>query len=75
MSLTNCKYPPLCQDGDYKDWIQGGFWDPDTGILEEGFIEVEDLNPILDEMEVGNGIKSIQLKKEGNVAKLLLEFE
>lgn len=75
VSLTNCKLPELCQDGEYQDLVQGGFWDMDTGILEEGFIEVDDLNPVLSEMNVGNGIKSIQLKKEGNVAKLLLEFE
>ena len=75
VSLTNCKLPELCQDGDCQDLVQGGFWNSDTGVLEEGFIEVEDLNPVLAKMQVGNGIKSIQLKKEGNVAKLLLEFE
>ena len=75
VSLTNCKRPELCQDGEFQDLVQGGFWNPDTGILEEGFMEVDDLNPVLAKMQVGNGIKSIQLKKEGNVAKLLLEFE
>ena len=75
VSLTNCKRPELCQDGEFQDLVQGGFWNPDTGILEEGFIEVEDLNLVLAKMQVGNGIKSIQLKKAGNVAKLLLEFE
>lgn len=75
VSLTNCKLPELCQGGECQDLVQGGFWDMDTGILEEGFIEVDDLNTVIAKMQVGNGIKSIQLKKEGNVAKLLLEFE
>lgn len=55
--------------------MQGGFWDDYTGELEEGFISVDDMNEVLSKMHVGNSIKSIQLKKEGNVAKLLLEFE
>ena len=74
VSLTNCKYPKLCQDGEYKDWVQGGFWNPDTGILEEGFIEVEDLNLILQEITFDKGIDTIQLKEDGKVAKLLLTF-
>lgn len=75
VSLTNCKLPELCQGGEYQDLVQGGFWDMDTGTLEEGFIEVDDLNQLLSEMEVGNGIKSIQLRKDGEMARLLLEFE
>ncbi len=75
VSITNCKLPELRQDGEYQDLVQGGFWDMDTGILEEGFIAVEDLNSVLAEMNVGNGIKSIQLKKDGNIAKIMLDFE
>ena len=73
--LSDYKYPQLCQDGEYKDLIQGGFWNPDTGILEEGFIEVEDMNLILQEMTFEKDIDTIQLKKDGKVAKLLLTFK
>lgn len=73
--LSNCKCPQLRYDGEYRELVQGGFWDTGNGTLEEGFVSIDDLNTVLAEMEVGNGIKSIQLKKEGNVAKLLLEFE
>ncbi len=73
--MSNCKYSQLCQDGEYKDLIQGGFWNPDTGILEEGFIEVEDMNLILQEMTFEKDIDTIQLKKDGKVAKLLLTFK
>ncbi len=55
--------------------VQGGFWNPDTGVLEEGFIEVEDLNLILQEMTFDKGIDTIQLKEDGKVAKLLLTFK
>lgn len=72
--VSNCKYIELCDQGKFRDMVEGGFWDDSTGELEEGFIAVEDLNMVLAEMDVGNGIKSIQLKKEGNVAKLLLDF-
>lgn len=64
----------LCDEGKYADLVQGGFWDDFSGELEEGFISVEDLNKVLAEMKVGNGVKSIQLKEEGDVAKLLLDF-
>ena len=57
--ISNCKLVDLCDQGKYKDMVQGGFWDDFTGELEEGFIEVEDLNNVLSGMRVGNGIKSI----------------
>ena len=75
VSLTNCNHPQLCQDGEYKDLIQGGFWDSDTGTLEEGFIDIDDLNLVLQEMSFDQGIDTIQLKKDGKVAKLLLTFK
>lgn len=55
--------------------VQGGFWDETSGELEEGFISVDDLNIVLSEMKVGNGIKSIQLKKDDDIAKILIDFE
>lgn len=73
--LSDCKYPQLCQDGEYKDLVQGGFWNPDTGILEEGFVAVEDLNWVLQEMTFDKGIDTIQLKEDGKTAKLLLTFK
>ena len=75
VSLTNCRFPKLCQDGEYRDLVQGGFWNPDTGILEEGFIDVEDLNLVLEELTLDKDIDTIQLKKDGKVAKLLLTFK
>ena len=73
--LSDCKYPQLCQDGEYKDLVQGGFWNPDTGILEEGFVSVEDLNWVLQKMTFDKGIDTIQLKEDGKTAKLLLTFK
>ena len=66
--LSDCKYPQLCQDGEYKDLVQGGFWNPDTGT-------VEDLNWVLQEMTFDKGIDTIQLKEDGKTAKLLLTFK
>ena len=65
----------LSRNGEYADLVEGGFWDDETGELTNGFISVEALNEILQGKYVGNGIKSIQLRKDGEVAKLLLEFE
>lgn len=73
--LSNCKYPQLMQDGEYRDLVQGGFWNDSTGELEEGFIDVDDLNLVLEDMPLEQGIDTIQLKKEGKVAKLLLNFK
>ena len=75
VSLTNCKYPQLCKDGEYRDLVQGGFWNPDSGILEEGFIDVDDLNLVLEDMPFDKGIDTIQLKKDGKIAKILLTFK
>ena len=72
--LSHCEWVDLCDEGKYADLVQGGFWDDFSGELEEGFISVEDLNKVLAEMKVGNGVKSIQLKEEGDVAKLMLNF-
>ena len=72
--LSNCNYPKFGDGEEYSDLIQGGFWDEHTGELSEGFIDVDDFNLVLKETQVGNGLDSIQLKKEGNVAKLLLNF-
>lgn len=72
--LSDCKYPKLAQYGEYKELVQGGFWNPDTGDLEEGFIDVEDMNLLLQDMEFDKNIETIQLKKDGNTAKLLLTF-
>ena len=73
--ISNCEYLELCDKGKFNDMVEGGFWDDFTGELEEGFIAVEDLNKVLAEMDIGNGIKSIQLKREGDVAKIMLDFE
>ena len=75
--LSNCKHPELTQDGVFADLVQGAFWDETTGALEEGYISVEDLNEVIksDGDEIGNGIRDIQLKKDGKVAKLLLTFK
>ena len=55
--------------------VQGGFWNDRTGELEEGVIDVDDLNLVLEDMPLEQqGIDTIQLKKEGKVAKLLLTF-
>ena len=72
--LSDCHYEKFSEGGAYSDLIQGGFWDENTGDLAEGFISIDDLNLVLHEIEVGNGIKSIQLKQDGKVAKLLLDF-
>jgi hypothetical protein len=72
--LSKCEWTELSDNGKYSDLIEGGFWNDDSGELEEGFISVDDMNKVLSEMYIGNGIESIQLKKEGNVAKLLLDF-
>ena len=72
--LSNCEWMDLREGGQFSDRVQGGFWDDYTGELEEGFISVDDMNEVLSKMHVGNGIKSIQLKQDGKVAKLLLDF-
>lgn len=75
IEMKECINPDFDEHGKYSEFIQGGFWD-DDGHLQNGFISIEDLNAILDteppmdEMEV----KSIQLRKEGNMAKLLLDI-
>lgn len=73
--LTNCEFDELKQDGRYADFVQGGFWNQETGVLEEGFISVEDLNEVLKELYLEQGIDEIQLKQEGKVARLLLTFK
>jgi hypothetical protein len=72
--LSDCEWMDLREGGQFSDRVQGGFWDDYTGELEEGFISVDDMNEVLSKMHVGNGIKSIQLKQDGKVAKLLLDF-
>lgn len=72
--LSDCEWEELSDEGAYKNIVQGGFWDDFTGKLEEGFVSVDDMNMLLSEIGVGNGIKAIHLKKEGDVAKLLLDF-
>ena len=73
--LTNCELPELKRDGAYADRVQGGFWDEHTGELEEGYISVDDLNDVLSEMKIGNGIRSIQLREEnGKIARLMIDF-
>ena len=74
LRLSNCPWNELNRDGEFSDLVQGGFWDDQTGDLEEGFISVDDMNEVLSHIEIGNGIKSIQLKQDGKVAKLLLDF-
>ena len=74
LRLSNCPWVELNRDGEFSDMIQGGFWDEQTGDLEEGFISVDDMNEVLSTIRIGNGIKSIQLKQDGKVAKLLLDF-
>ena len=74
LRLSNCPWNELNRDGEFSDMIQGGFWDEQSGDLEEGFISVDDMNEVLSHIEIGNGIKSIQLKQDGKVAKLLLDF-
>jgi hypothetical protein len=75
--LSNCKHPELTQDGVFADLVQGGFWDEVTGNLEEGYISVEDLNEVIksDGDDIGNGIREVQLKQDGKVARLLLTFK
>lgn len=72
--LSGCGNEALAANGDYADLVQGGFWGSD-GKLEEGYLSVDDLNLVLQDIEVGNSIKSIRLKKEGNVAKVQLVFK
>ena len=72
--ISNCNNPNLDKDGPYGDMVQGGFWKED-GQLAEGFISVDDLNKILKEEQVGNGVDEIQLKQDGKIAKLLLTFK
>lgn len=72
--IAKCAVPELCQGGEMQSLVQGGFWNEHSGELEEGFISVEDLNEVLSGMRVGNDVKSVQLKKDGKVAKLLLNF-
>lgn len=74
LRLSNCPWNELNRDGEFSDMVQGGFWDEQSGDLEEGFISVDDMNEVLSHIEIGNGIKSIQLKRDGKVAKLLLDF-
>lgn len=75
--LSNCKHPELTQDGVFADLVQGGFWNEVTGNLEEGYISVEDLNEVIksDGDDIGNGIREVQLKQDGKVARLLLTFK
>ena len=73
--LKECSFQGLSEDGAYADLIQGGFWNSATGELEEGFIDVDDLNLVLDEMEIGNRIESIHLEKDGKTARIMIDFE
>lgn len=75
IEIKDCKNKMLSRNGEYADMVEGGFWDDETGELTNGFISVEALNEILKDKYIGNGVKSIQLMKDGEVAKLLLEFE
>ena len=73
--LSNCNDDSLAIDGEFSDLVQGPFWSETTGKLEEGFMEVDDMNEVLAGMEFENGVKSIQLKKDGKVARLMLDFQ
>ena len=72
--IAKCSIPELCQGGEMQDLIQGGFWDSTTGELEEGFMSVDDMNEVLSRMKMQDEIKSIQLKKDGQVARILIDF-
>ena len=73
--IAKCSIPELCQGGEMQDLVQGGFWSSTTGELEEGFMSVDDMNLVLSEMKMQDEIKSIQLKKDGQVARILIEFD
>lgn len=75
--IKNCEIPELCQDGELADLVQGGFWNSGTGVLENGFIDVDDLNEVIDGLGYANeidGMSGIRLKKDGKVARIEVEF-
>ena len=73
--LSDCGLPELCIGGEHQGKIQGGFWNDDDGTLEEGFISVDDMNLVLQDMTFEQDIETVQLKKDGKVAKIMLTFK
>ena len=73
--LSNCSDKDLTQGGKYGKLVQGGFW-KSNGQLAEGYLDIDDFNEILKELYIGQGIKTVQLKRDekNNVARLLLTF-
>ena len=51
-------------------------WEPNTGKFGGGFISVDSMNELLDEFNGGfeHGIKSIKMKEDGKVAKIMIYF-
>lgn len=63
-----------CEFNFPRDMVQGGMWDK-NGNLIRGFISIDNLNKILKASKYqSSNVKSIQLKKDGNMARLMLNI-
>ena len=75
--MEGCETKEFHYDGTWCDLIEGGVWNPDTNELAGGFISVDSMNDILEDFNGGfdKGIKSIHMKKDGKVAKMMIDFK
>ena len=75
--MDGCENEDLDSDGEWSDFVEGGVWEPNTGKFAGGFISVDSVNELLSEFNNGfeHGIKSIHMKKDGKVAKMMIDFK
>lgn len=74
--MEGCETNEFKQSGEWSDMLESGVWNKNTGNLAGGFISVDSMNDILDDFSGGfdKGIKSIHMKKDGKVAKMMVDF-
>lgn len=76
ITMNGCENKDFDRDGEWSDLVAGGVWEPNTGKFGGGFISVDSMNELLDEFNGGfeYGIKSIKMKEDGKVAKIMIYF-
>lgn len=74
IEMSACDNKDFWKGGEYADLIEGGFWDERTGKITAGFISVDDLNSILQLATLDNGIKSIKLKQDGYMVRIMMDI-
>lgn len=75
--MEGCDTKEFKYDGSWSKSLESGVWNKNTGNLAGGFISVDSMNEILGEFDGGfdKGIRSIRMKEDGKVAKMMIDFK